>query len=155
MILAVTGHRPEKLGGYSREIDDKLLRFAAAFLRDADPDKVILGMALGWDQAVARACILLKIPFIAAVPFPGQELRWPEQAQHRYHFLLAHADSVERISQAYGPGAMQKRNIWMVDRSDEVSALWDGSSSGTKRCVQYAKGMRKLRENLWGAWTRF
>jgi hypothetical protein len=32
---------------------------------DIKPTKVMLGMALGWDQAVAIACIDLEIPFEA------------------------------------------------------------------------------------------
>jgi len=33
---------------------------------------------------------------------------------------------------------MQKRNEWMVDHSDYVIAVWDGSKGGTGNCVKYA-----------------
>jgi hypothetical protein len=36
-IIAATGHRPEKLGGYSKEVSDKLLRLAKAAI--ATPEK--------------------------------------------------------------------------------------------------------------------
>lgn len=41
-------------------------------------------------------------------------------------------------SQPYKPWLMQKRNEYMVDRCDKITALWDGSSGGTGNCVKYA-----------------
>lgn len=38
---------------------------------------------------------------------------------------------------------MQKRNEYMVDHSDKVIAVWDGSKSGTKNCIDYAKKVGK------------
>ena len=34
---------------------------------------------------------------------------------------------------------MQKRNVYMVDHSDYVVAVWDGTRSGTGNTVEYAK----------------
>jgi predicted Rossmann fold nucleotide-binding protein DprA/Smf involved in DNA uptake len=62
MILAFTGHRPSKLGGYGSDVDLKLTRLATKVLDDLKPEQVISGMALGWDQAVAFAAIRAKIP---------------------------------------------------------------------------------------------
>ena len=81
MILAATGHRPDKLGGYSHDILVRLTEFAQHQIRVLGPEKVISGMALGWDQAVALATISLEIPLIAAIPFEGQESVWPEKSQ--------------------------------------------------------------------------
>ena len=47
------------------------------YLERARPDAVISGMALGWDQAVARATADLGIPWVAAITFEGQESKWP------------------------------------------------------------------------------
>lgn len=33
---------------------------------------------------------------------------------------------------------------WMVDHCDEVIACWDGSSKGTKQCLDYAEKMGKV-----------
>jgi uncharacterized phage-like protein YoqJ len=38
---------------------------------------------------------------------------------------------------------MQIRNEWMVDRADQVIAIWDGTSGGTANCVEYATKMNK------------
>lgn len=44
---------------------------------------------------------------------------------------------------------MQLRNKWMVDKSDIVIAVWDGSEGGTNNCVQYATENKKRIINLW------
>jgi uncharacterized phage-like protein YoqJ len=38
---------------------------------------------------------------------------------------------------------MQKRNEYMIDKSDYVIAVWDGSPSGTGNTVRYAKQKNK------------
>jgi uncharacterized phage-like protein YoqJ len=38
---------------------------------------------------------------------------------------------------------MQKRNEYMVDNSDIVIAVWDGSKGGTYNCVKYAEKLGK------------
>lgn len=152
MILATTGHRPPKLGGYGDEVRFGLRRLAGTYLTATQPSRVIVGMALGWDQAVAEAAIECGIPFIAAIPFEGQEGRWPVESQHRYGHLLAAAASVEIVSPYPGARAMQQRNEWMVDRADRMVALWDGSWGGTFNCVEYANRVRVPVDNLWPRW---
>jgi hypothetical protein len=68
--LAVTGHRPKDLGGYSDAAFVKLVAFAKNNLGKWQPriEYVITGMAQGWDQAVAQACVELGLPFHAYVP---------------------------------------------------------------------------------------
>lgn len=154
MIVAATGHRPEKLGGYGEDVRRRLITLATDYLQSNTLNTVISGMALGWDQAVAEACVALGIPFIAAVPFEGQERRWPPESQRRYAALLGRAESVVIVSEYPGSKAMQLRNEWMVDRADKMLALWDGSWGGTFNCIQYAKKRGVPIENLWSkmAW---
>ncbi|MBB5986016.1 SLOG family protein [Sphingobium lignivorans] len=153
-ILAVTGHRPDKLGGYGPEAKEKLCNFAETVLAELCPRKVITGMALGWDQAVAKACILFDIPFVAALPFPDHGSNWPEEARRIHGFLLDHAVETIVVCRTYSTTAMQLRNMEMVDRADEVRSLWDGSSGGTGNCVRYAKRRKKFAGNHWNAWTQ-
>lgn len=142
MILAVTGHRPPKIGGYS---DTAPLRVAIRTqLRDIllalQPEFAISGMALGVDQDFAAEALALKIPLIAAVPFRGQELAWPSTSQQHFHALLAQAAEVVYVSTGgYAAWKMQRRNEWMVDHCDQLIAVWDGSSGGTAHCVRYAE----------------
>jgi uncharacterized phage-like protein YoqJ len=111
----------------------------------------ISGMAIGADMVWAEAVMNVRdsgipIRLIAAVPFKGQERLWSSDAQSNYRFILSNADHVEIVSSGvYSPKKMQTRNIWMVDRSLPVLAVWGGTKSGgTWNCIQYA-----LRQGKW------
>src|SRR6185436_11792631 len=90
MIVAFTGHRPDKLGGYDlpNPIYIKVCQNIAEHLKLLKPDKTISGMALGVDQWAAYISYKLRIPFIAAIPFEGQQTRWPRKSQNTYIKLL-------------------------------------------------------------------
>lgn len=153
MIVAGTGHRPSKLGGYDKEATDKLIKVADMYLGTARPSEVISGMALGWDQALAWAAIRLHIPLVAAIPFEGQENMWPVQSKANFHTILKHAKDVVYVSEpGYAPWKMQVRNQWMVNSCDVVLALWDGSDGGTANCVRYAEQAEKPIVNLYEEW---
>lgn len=156
-MLAGTGHRPDKLGGYSNT--QTLDHFAYYLLQHLQPEKVISGMALGWDQSLALAAVQLGIPFIAAIPCPGQESRWPESGQQRYRALLGHASEQIVIATEYSPKAMMDRNRWMVDQlvgpQDYLLALWNGTSGGTKNCHDYAQKKQIHILNAWPHWEAF
>lgn len=157
MILAATGHRPPKLGGYAPHIERSTRAYAMACLYETRPDKVISGMALGWDTAVADAAVTMGIPLIAAIPFYGQESRWPREAQGRYDGLLKAASKIVVIADACEDElidisvAMQKRNEWMVNHCDLLLALWDGSDGGTANCVRYARRAKCPTLHVWDA----
>lgn len=152
MIVAGTGHRPDKLGGYTREAKDKLIKLAQDYLKEAKPDKVISGMALGWDNALGWAAVRLGIPLIAAVPFKGQERMWPQESKDNFEALLYCAEEVVYVSEGgYAPWKMQVRNKWMVDNCDVVLAIWNGTDGGTANCVKYAESVGKPIVNLWEA----
>lgn len=143
MKIAVTGHRPDKLGGYDENnplaiVVKKHIRKVLSFYKDKELI-TICGMALGIDQWWAEACIELKIPFIAAVPFKGMESKWPEESQKRFYKILGSAKKVEYVCKpGYGAWKMQVRNEWMVNQSDLLIAYWNGSEGGTGNCVEYA-----------------
>lgn len=161
MIVAATGHRlGPKLGGYDTKTRRALGALAVQWLHYNRPDKVISGMALGWDQAVAGAAVTLGIPFIAAIAFEGQAGHWPEEDRIRYCRLLGLASEVvnvdlERTTQDWrGAGQrLDDRNRWMVDRADKMLALWNGTLGGTYNCLAYAKKKGVEVENLWLDWS--
>lgn len=96
-------------------------------------------MALGVDQDFAYVCVEKSIPFIAAIPFVGQESTWPIPSQEFYKELLSYAYCTYVVCQgAYSPHKMHLRNKWMVDNCDVLIAVWDGSNGGTRNCVEYA-----------------
>lgn len=153
LILAATGHRPHKLGGYDDATFARLVRLAGDALSERSPKLVISGMALGWDQAVAQAAVCLGIPFLAAVPFEGQARRWPKETWPRYCRLIEAASAVEIVSEFPGVRALALRNEWMVDRAHVMLALWDGSWGGTFNCIQYASRKGVPVENVWTRWA--
>lgn len=160
MILAVTGHRPDKLGGYEFcSDDDRLINFAIAELRrfDYPPELAIVGMAQGFDQAIASACILEGIPFAAYIPFTGQESLWPQRAKDIYHSILGHAAEKRIVSYGvYEAWKMHARDRAMVDAADTVLALYDGlSKGGTAATVKYAVHHCRPVINCWERWQLF
>lgn len=154
MIVAGTGHRPDKLGGYSNIIATRLEALARSHFEAHRPSRVISGLALGWDQAVARAAIDLGIPLTAAMPFEGFDRRWPDSSRCRLDKILEAAAEIVVCHPFPAPTlALQIRNEWMVDRADEMLALWDGSWGGTFNCIQYAEKRGRPVENLWSRWV--
>ena len=145
--IAMTGHRPKDLGGY--KIPNPTYDFVRQQIREQfekiKPTKIISGMAQGVDQWAAEIAIELEIPFIAAIPFRGQEFAWPLKEADHYRFLLTKAEKVEVVcSGTFAGWKMQKRNEWMVDNCDEVLAVWNGEKyNGTYNCIQYTLSKEK------------
>ena len=155
MIVAGTGHRPDKLGGYGHAVRMKLVTLARDWLETRkDVTKVISGGALGWDQALAEAAQELTIPTVMALPFEGFETKWPKESQEFLHSLMNPAEVVFVSDPGYAAWKMQTRNQWMVDHCDAVVALWDGSDGGTANCVEYAKKVGKPIINLWSEYVK-
>lgn len=161
MIISVTGHRPNKLMAHGKPAYpgtfsyDRLVSLSMKALSSYQPDKVISGMALGFDMAIAQAAVHLDIPFVAAIPFKGQESKWPKPSQDYYWALLDHANEIEYVNEeGYAAWKMQRRNEWMVDHADAVIAMWNGTSGGTENCVKYAKERCKNVINFWDVWER-
>lgn len=150
-VISVTGHRPDKLGGYSNtEFHQRVERVFADWCRQEQPALVITGMALGFDTHVSRVCVALGIPFVAAVPFIGQESRWSKIAREEYRYLLDRALQVHLVSPGgFSTQSMHRRNHWMVDNSTLTVAMWDGSPGGTGECVGYAGRVGRTVVNLW------
>ncbi len=149
MVVSGTGHRPNKLGGYSREAQHKLIRLADEYLGIVRPDKVVTGGALGWDQALAYAAISQNLPHVLALPFEGFESKWPRESQEFLYSLMTPSEVVFVCEPGYAAWKMQVRNQWMVDNSGSVVALWDGSDGGTANCVAYANKVGRPVHNLW------
>ncbi len=157
MILAGTGHRPDRTGGYGVRAVRDLRAFAVDRLRVLQPSLVISGMALGWDQALCHAAIELGIPFHAYVPFNGQESAWPWYSRDLYNKYLKAAEGIVITSPGGFSGkAMQARNEAMVDACDRVLALWDGyKAGGTWNCMVYARDQGKPITYCWQHWMEW
>lgn len=158
MIVCATGHRPQDLNGFTDDARRLLIDVAIESLEIINPETVISGMALGWDQAVAEAAIELNISFIAAIPFKGQEEAWPKFSKEKYRNIVRKASDVIIVSEGgYESWKMQVRNKWMVDHSEEVLALWNDQklSGGTFNCINYAVSKNKTVKNAWEIYQKF
>lgn len=145
-IVAVTGHRPGKLGGYDEgnSIAKAVKQQLREELERIRPDSLISGMALGVDQWAVQIALDLAIPVIAAVPCDGQDAIWKPELRRRYAKLLARCTEVHVVCPGgYARWKMQTRNEWMVDHCQQVIAVWDGSDGGTEKCVRYARKVGK------------
>lgn len=161
MNIAATGHRPPRLNlDYSPKSNEILTLFAKSILEDMVAEykeiAVISGMAQGWDQACAHAAIMLGQDVICALPFAGQEQRWPSLAQKRYNAILKRAKRVEVVCKTpYKPEHYITRDRWMVDNADGVLALWDGErKGGTFETIEYAKKSEVDVINTWNHWEQ-
>lgn len=140
--MAATGHRPDKLnnewsmrGPMSTWIQENMELVCYLW----NVDEGLSGMALGWDMHWALVLIRLGIPLTCAVPFKGQEVRWPRDSQKMYNDILAKATNIVYVCEpGYAAWKMQKRNVWMVTESDALLAGWDGSEGGTFNCYRFA-----------------
>lgn len=159
--IAGTGHRPNKLG-YEYDgvgVYSNAIRYAIQqHINTLKPDKIISGMALGFDQILAEVAITNKIPLVCAIPCANQEQMWPPKSRDRYNKIINWSKdhiingiqqpswslvTVHMVStQPYDNQCMQNRNIWMVDQltgpEDKLLALSDGTGGGTMNCLKYA-----------------
>ena len=81
---------------------------------------------------------------ICAVPHPGFENKRSEYEKERYMHIIQNADYAATISDHYFRACYQRRNEFMVDHSNLVIAVWNGTPSGTKNTIDYAnrKGVK-------------
>lgn len=153
-VIGVSGHRMCRLGGYNAQSREYLYTFAKETIQDIKPSKVVLGMALGWDQAVATACVELGIPFVAAVPFSGQDQVWPSASRREYRELLSRASECINVCGGnFARWKFTRRNEWIVDAVPRLVVLWNGDiNSGTGHAVEYARETKTRVTNLWNAY---
>ena len=138
-----TGHRPNKLD-YSENEIKPLLKTAIDNAISDGYVTFITGMAEGVDIWAAEIVLEKKkenkdLHLICAVPHPGFEKRRSQYETGRYKNIIKNADYVTTISDNYYRACYQKRNIWMVDRSSLVITVFNGTASGTKNTVDYAR----------------
>lgn len=155
MKIAITGHRPNKIGN-DYDLTSPLLQkikyriitvLGNTVAMDASnpTPTLITGMALGIDTLFAKIAISLNLPFIAAIPCINHSSKWPQKSKDVYYRILQHdlCDTKYVTLEEYNPKVMQIRNEWMVDNCDVLIAVWDKTSGGTANCVKYAQSMGK------------
>lgn len=154
-----TGHRPSKLKGYepiqNKELLWEIQRQTVSLIEDFGVTTFINGLALGVDLWSAKIVIKLKekyphIKLISAIPCKNNPKKWNKQSQDLWQEVVDKSDEVVLVTdEEYKPYLMQIRNQWMVDRSDYVICVWDGSKGGTGNCINYAQKQNKQIIRIW------
>ena len=148
---AFTGHRPQNLPFRFNESDKRcialkkqLRKLIVQLIEQHNVTYFISGMAIGVDMYAAEIVLDLKakyphITLESAIPCETQAAKWSESLRDRYFKIAEQCDTETMLQTQYTPDCMQKRNRYMVDQSDVLLAVWDGTPSGTGSTVQYAR----------------
>ncbi len=145
MYCCFTGHRKLNTRGELKDVLSGVIDIAIA---DGYTD-FYCGMAMGVDMLAAEILIDKKrensnIKLHATLPCPEQDIKWGEKEKIHYKELLTYADSKTIISPFYTKTCMLTRNRFMVDNSQRVIAVWNGTMrGGTAYTVRYAKKENK------------
>jgi hypothetical protein len=155
LILAGTGHRPNRLGGYNATTHKNLSLLATTVVHQLQPKYGYCGGALGWDIVWGAALMYVGIPYCMALPWPGMGGNWPVGSRSMLHRLMDKADRVHYVSEYYHRCAYILRDIYMVDNAQGVVSLLDptATTSGTYHTVQYAETLHLPIMNLWPLYT--
>jgi uncharacterized phage-like protein YoqJ len=160
MKLAVFGHRPQKLGGFTNhKAHKRVKKLIEERISKHEPDVVYVGMSLGVPMWTAEICAKHKIPFIAAIPFKGHDLKWPQHLRDHYNALLRKAAQVIEVDREHGyisgmvaPGTysamkMKMRNNWIVDQLQEDDVLLAITTNEYRFCSGITYTIRYAEQN--------
>ncbi len=156
--LAAFGAQPPALGGY----DDNLIsdgvrrRLAEIFVakHELNPDLVILtGLRLGAETLAAQAAIDAEVPYVAILPFPDPDSKWPTKTRERFTEFRAGAHTVvvlERVvptTPQQAGQSLSRRNAWMARVADEAVVVCDASDQWVDRLVSDLE--RAMPDEVW------
>jgi uncharacterized phage-like protein YoqJ len=152
VIVAATGHRPKDI----TEDHGVVLLKARVKMEYRKADRLICGMAAGFDLLAAKAAMQLNIPVTAAIPWDGHRDSIDKDWRERWDKVFEYADVKhyvnDKVPEARWEYAkfLHNRNHWMVDNATHIMAYWTGKESGgTYECIKYAKSKGKLIANIY------
>lgn len=150
-----TGHRPQTItylwdeqSKESIKLKGEIKKAIVELVENYGVVHFISGMALGVDMIAAEIVLDLKkkypnVTLECAIPCETQANKWTEKYRDRYFSIIEMSDKETLLQTHYTADCMYKRNRYMVDKSDYVIAVWNGSPSGTGKTVLYAKENNK------------
>jgi uncharacterized phage-like protein YoqJ len=126
MRIVITGHRTEKLQTYNIDwINSTISDILIEIQNLSDKNIAYSGMASGVDLFFCSACRILDIPYIACIPFEGQETKMTQIDCDTRKTLLEYAKEIKHV-----------KNSWMVEHCDIGIVVWDGNKGGTHNVIQ-------------------
>ena len=148
---AFSGHRPKSFPWKYDETSPDCLLLKETLAREIEDlvtrgvSQFYTGLAEGVDTWAAQIVLDLrdKKPALSVhciLPCRTQAQNWSTAAQICYQKLLERADSITYLSEEYYDGCMLDRNRYLIDHSDILLAVYNGTwRSGTGMTVRYAK----------------
>ncbi len=157
-LVVATGLRPTELGGWQENptaarVRSKLAEIFSAKQLMYPHLTVATGLGLGAELLAAEAARSVGVPYIAVLPFPGVDKRWPEASRQRFRRLRSGAREVvlvgseEPRTKEQFAKAMRKRDDWLGRHGDEAVVVWDGRDPGVARAVKRFE--KAFGEDLW------
>ena len=150
MICCVTGHRPKGFP-FPYDLNNNYFITYLDILKNTVEELMyegythfISGMADGVDLDFASSVDDLsnnfeEIIFESALPYPLYTPVNPTEDDMVRNILVGRSQKITVVSPKYFNGCMQKRNRYMVDKSDLVLAVWNGEKrGGTWYTINYA-----------------
>lgn len=150
-LCAFTGHRPSKLGeNFRHETNTECLILKSSLheaIKNAMSDgcfSFITGMATGVDTWAAEEVLFLKsrypkLKLYAAVPYKKQYEKLYIWQKERYFRILSRCERVFLISEEYTRYCLHTRNSFMIENSDRLISVFDGTKGGTANTVKLAE----------------
>jgi hypothetical protein len=147
--IAVTGH--QDLDGPTALLIERLM---LEHLRAADALTGLSALAAGADQLFARCVLRCGGRLVAVVPAVDYASGFSPPEAFAYGELLGVAAEVVRLPHEHaGEQAYWDAGKEVVDRCDELLAVWDGEPSaglgGTGDVVRYARQLGRRVTVLW------
>ncbi|MCI9272981.1 MAG: DUF1273 domain-containing protein [Clostridiales bacterium] len=155
-----SGYREEKFPFPLRDGNqpfDRLKRdLTAAILEAVDQGygDFYTGACYGFDILAGEAVLAVRdklsqpIHLLAAIPFENQAQLWSEHWRDRYYSMLERSDRVITLQPRYTRGCFQKRNQYMIDRSNLLICYHNGTGGGTDSTVRSAERQGRYVINL-------
>lgn len=132
--VALTGHRPERLG-YAKDTYGtmdwgRMIDWLKFKIKEYNITDAYCGMANGCDIAYGIAALRLKeegYPIKLHCILPCKNYN---SSSVWYYPLKKTADEWVELSEEFYKGCDDARDQYMVDHSDKLFAIWDGNKSG-------------------------
>lgn len=145
MIVAVTGHRPEKFTRWTKKLARYALHDALDKIALEHPRMTLLsGGARGvdlWAADWALDCHGHAVPFQFVLPALGHADRWSREEWVDFDRLHRRArPETVIVCEKLDGAAYLARNRYLVDHCNLLVAVYDGvSKGGTAYTVEYAR----------------
>lgn len=126
-----TGHRPNRLGGYSPcAMHTRVKGWLHRVIAESGVRIWLWGGAMGVDQWGARTALDLGCEIRAYLPFPNMEQRWNYDTRKEFHALVKASTKSDPLSPVFSHQAYWVRDKAMVDDANLCLSVWDGAPNG-------------------------